>query len=169
MPKAKINALREIARDTVLKDIVRKIGVDTIAKRKVCSVLLRQRKYTYRQIGSAIGVSNTCVYAYVNPGRINDSDRITQLGTSINGKHVVITGLHKREYTRKCELCDKLPKKRLYYHHWLDDFPGVGMWLCFKCHMLAESVDERSELIDKYVELKNSITIECLTRKEHGD
>jgi len=161
MPKTTITT-----RNSIIRETIGGIGIDTVARRKVVSLLLRQKGIPYRAIGKALGVSCTCIYQYVYPDRVNDSNRITQLSTIVNGKRVVITGPHKREYTKRCELCDKLPKSKLYYHHWLDDFPNVGMWLCYKCHVFAEAIDEKRKLIDTYIQLKNKITIECLKELE---
>lgn len=161
MPKTTITTT-----DRQVKEIVEGIGIDTLAKRKVVTVLLRQRNVSFRRIGKALGVSCTCVYQYTYPNRVNDSNRVTQLSTVMNGELVVLTGLHKRPYTRTCELCGKKPKGKLSYHHWLEDFPSIGLWVCFKCHMFAESIDDGMDQIEKYKTLKTSITIECLAREE---
>lgn len=160
MPRLKISTEElKVITDRIISDT----GSDTVARRKVCSVLMRQKGLSYKQIGDALGVTDVCIYGYINPGRRTDTNRHTMLGTTIDGKSIVLTGLHKREYTRVCELCGKGPRKRLYYHHWLDDFPWIGMWLCFKCHMLAESIDEKRDMLDKYLKLKAEITVECLS------
>lgn len=158
MPKAPISATNKD-----INEITRRIGVNTLAKRKVITILLRQRKISFRRIGKALGVSGTCAYQYAHPDRVNDSNRATQLSTVVNGERVVLTGLHKRPYTRICELCGKRPKSKLYYHHWLEDFPEVGLWLCYKCHGFAESINEGLDRIDKYKALKLSVTVECLS------
>lgn len=162
MPKTKITKRIETTQDVVIRSIVSSIGIDTIAKRKVCAVLLRQKGFSYQKIGDALGVSDVCAYGYADPEGRAKTRRITQLGVMIDGVRTIITSIRKREYTRECELCHKRPKRRLYYHHWLNDFPQIGLWLCFKCHMLAETVDERRELIEVYVKLKNKVTVECL-------
>jgi len=166
MPKTAIKKAEKYAPDAYTKDILNTIGISTVARRRTCSILLRQKQYSYRYIGYTLGVSDVCVWRYVNHDRATEYNRITQLGTVINGKSVVITGLRKRPHTHYCELCGTHIKKRFSYHHWLDDLPEVGLWLCFKCHQLAETIDERKELIDKYISLKCQTTIDCLTKKE---
>lgn len=53
--------------------------------------------------------------------------------------------------TGECTLCGGI--HRLYYHHWSDEHPEWGIWLCLLCHTLAEKTDK--DLDKKYRELKN--------------
>lgn len=64
------------------------------------------------------------------------------VGTVINGKHVSLKTPYKRPkpVPLECELCGWVPKV-LGYHHWDDDNPSVGLWLCFSCHMFVERLD----------------------------
>lgn len=164
-----VGRVEVITRPVIVKDAIEKVGISTVAKRKSVAVYLRQRGIPYRDISMALGVSQKTIHGYVDSqysGNARDLLRRTVLGTVIDGKHVLLTGLSKREHTIKCELCDKVPLKRLYYHHWLDDFPSVGMWLCYKCHMLAEAIDEKVELIDEYIKLKNYISVSCIGKDQ---
>jgi len=145
--------------ESFVVSIIEAMGTDTIAKRKACAVLLRQRGVSYSKIGIALGVSDVCAYHYAEPGRLNDYNRQTQLKTTVDGQVVIFTGLNKRSFTHFCELCGGHIKVKFCYHHWLDDFPELGMWLCFKCHQLAETLDNLSDLIPKYLQLKRELTI----------
>lgn len=53
-----------------------------------------------------------------------------------------------------CELCGR-KKKRLNYHHWDDNCPAKGLWLCSWCHQAAEVLD--SGLDRRYFALKKSV------------
>jgi len=65
------------------------------------------------------------------------------LTTIINGERKTIRlQKEKRPYPSDncCEVCGK--QSRLCYHHWNDKKLHVGVWLCTKCHHLAELIDE---------------------------
>ena len=68
-------------------------------------------------------------------------------------------GLSKREYPGKCELCDKEMPKGLAYHHWDDDNPSMGVWLCNACHRIAEFLDKKdwTSAAQAYLTLKKHI------------
>lgn len=73
-------------------------------------------------------------------------------------------GLSKRSYTGRCELCGTLVDSYLPYHHWDDNEPSIGMWLCSQCHKYAEGFDKAmtdTVLFDTYVERKLAITRQC--------
>jgi hypothetical protein len=80
------------------------------------------------------------------------------IGTEINGEHVILKAPYKREYTESCQLCGKTV--RLVYHHWNDDDPNKGLWLCFRCHGLAESIDKNPLLPEMYRILKRQVESE---------
>lgn len=77
------------------------------------------------------------------------------LGTVINGKYVVLHLPNKRHHPGYCELCGN-DNTRLGYHHWDDSCPSKGLWLCHKCHMLAEATDGGISS-DKYLRLKMGV------------
>jgi hypothetical protein len=68
-----------------------------------------------------------------------------------------IKGLVKRNFPSDgyCELCHK-NNKRLAYHHWDDNFPSWGIWMCAGCHVGTNFVD-KTELLRKYQALKVEI------------
>lgn len=68
-----------------------------------------------------------------------------------------IKGIIKRDYPEDgyCEVCH-LNKKRLAYHHWDDNFPSWGIWLCAGCHVGANFL-EKEDLTIKYWELRRWI------------
>jgi hypothetical protein len=79
------------------------------------------------------------------------------------GSGKILYGLDKRDYPQKdvCELCgvahpNKNGKGCLFYHHWDDNNPSIGLWTCFHCHYVAEAVDEGNaeELVSKYLLFK---------------
>ena len=56
----------------------------------------------------------------------------------------------------ECSLCDG--QYKLYYHHWTDEHPEWGMWICYTCHILAEKVERG--LDESYKELKRQVSSE---------
>lgn len=72
----------------------------------------------------------------------------------------------KRPYPSKCEICgrpssdDKKSEGFLHYHHWDNMCPSVGVWLCFRCHRLAEAIDsgaDINQLFEIYRALKSKV------------
>lgn len=93
--------------------------------------------------------------------RIKTKLRRTRL-TTRGGK--VIRGLSKRPYPKGCEWCllfASTPPKpvRLVYHHWDDKLPSLGLWLCHRCHHIAELMDkpQAPEIMSHYRRLKLDI------------
>ena len=60
-----------------------------------------------------------------------------------------------------CPLCENSDHTVLYWHHWNDSKPEVGMWLCPHCNAMVE-LDDR-ELVDKYRELQLDAIADTLT------
>ena len=77
-----------------------------------------------------------------------------------NGKTVLVNRRPKPDH---CEVCGS-PTNKLSWHHWIDDEPEKGVYVCLFCHIIAETIDhmEKSngspynERIRKYLELKES-------------
>lgn len=70
-------------------------------------------------------------------------------------------GLHKRPYTGHCELCGETIDSRLHYHHWDDEEPSLGLWLCAQCHRYAEGFDnvgDTKSLFELYISIKQVAT-----------
>jgi len=64
------------------------------------------------------------------------------VNTTVNGKHRFLRTPYKRPKPSmmECELCGRVTD-RLNYHHWDDNDPSVGLWLCFSCHMFVERLE----------------------------
>lgn len=77
----------------------------------------------------------------------------------------MLRNLNKRDYPLDvaCEVCGN-KNIRLVYHHWNDETPNRGIWMCNSCHHIVEfSEDERLEnVLTKYHKLKNQICMEVL-------
>jgi hypothetical protein len=100
---------------------------------------------------------------------------------TMRDRHSLLGGefknVSKRPYPLGCELCGATTNgvlRALVYHHWDDAFPSVGIWVCQKCHKIAEAVEivdegktasatfnhaSISEVIAKYRELKPAIEV----------
>jgi len=71
------------------------------------------------------------------------------------GGNMLPEGQTKRQYTGKCEMCGRTyedDRNKFHYHHWNDDVIRYGLWLCARCHWVAEGVD--SGLVPIYLKLK---------------
>jgi len=67
----------------------------------------------------------------------------------------------KRPHTLICELCNKETKITVY-HHWDNEHPERGIWVCYWCHQLCECVEHElnESHMDKYLNLKEKIIYE---------
>ena len=74
---------------------------------------------------------------------------------SLMTKEGTLRGLNKRTYTGNCEICG-YEKKRMSYHHWNDDKPSMGIWVCQACHWFVGGID-KGLLVDKYIQLKQNV------------
>ena len=78
----------------------------------------------------------------------------------LNRRYLVINGIRvkvdkrPRPVDMTCEVCHRVSGK-LDWHHWEDEHPEKGMWLCFPCHKTAENID--AGLGDIYMKLKQVI------------
>jgi len=93
-------------------------------------------------------------------------NRIRVLGTSKDGKFIRYSGLNKRKYpeNKKCELCNE-KINGLVYHHWDDENPNKGMWICNKCHWVITYLEMTSmnfikNVLEKYMNMKKKINLE---------
>lgn len=89
--------------------------------------------------------------------QVRAGQRHTKLGSS--GRYW--TGLNKRTYPNGiCELCS-IKVDRMHYHHWDDDNPSLGLWLCPNCHRYAEGMDQvlnDPSMLDQYANLKATVS-----------
>jgi len=85
--------------------------------------------------------------------------------TTKNGKSFRIYGVNKRPNPGYCELCGRSRKKdgdrlRLQYHHWDNEHPSRGLWLCIACHWSVEAFERG--FFNKYMELKEKIELSLI-------
>ncbi len=69
----------------------------------------------------------------------------------LNGTTMVV---EKRPRPDNCEVCGCTPK-RLDYHHWDDNHPELGIWVCKTCHDMCEGIEKG--LDKRYLIVKQSI------------
>jgi hypothetical protein len=72
----------------------------------------------------------------------------------INGKYVRVD---KGNHPKCCQLCGKT-RKRLHFHHWIDNGVIRGIWDCRSCHTLCEGVDKGLDIL--YREIKEKLNRE---------
>lgn len=80
----------------------------------------------------------------------------------ISGKGVVVPAPGKRARPEECELCKRV--RKLLYHHWDDRDYSRGLWLCLRCHTVAEAADA-GVFSDEYLKLRQVIDDEALYSK----
>lgn len=119
---------------------------------------MHRRGCSFAHMRKVLGVSSSMIVTYLD----HNKGKRTRLGTTIDGKHKVFTNLKKRDYPYKCELCTEFKKGRLYYHHWIDSMPHIGIWLCYFHHRVAEALDQNPGLASTYLKAKINITKECI-------
>jgi len=85
--------------------------------------------------------------------RHKDYARANYIGYSNPAKRRYIKVENKRPYSSNCELCGK--KTKTVYHHWDDKDYSKGLWLCLRCHNVAEGVEQGVD--QKYLDLKKKI------------
>lgn len=76
-----------------------------------------------------------------------------------NGRY--LTKTKKRQRTNFCEMC-KCTNKKLSYHHWDDNHPEQGYWVCSRCHQIVEFIDQNGvehlhHCSLNYVSIKNKL------------
>lgn len=126
------------------------MGKRNLSDTKVSNIKkLRGLGYTVKRIAELTGVSTMTVNDYTLPGfyqkRLKYARdylrRTVMLTGSTKEGAVLLRHLNKRPYSDECELCGKLRERHHHYHHWDDSNPSMGLWLCFKCHRMAELMD----------------------------
>lgn len=133
--------------------------------------------YTWERVAGVLGIGRTTVSRYLHPEHRRyplkprwtprtpeegkqvrkDRRRMGILKLTLNGKrrsyHV-----KKRPWPSACELCHR--GKKIYgWHHWNNEHPEIGMWLCVTCHTFVEGL-ERGLDPSAYFKLKSKLTSE---------
>jgi hypothetical protein len=100
----------------------------------------------------------------VKKSRLNRQQSILQSvlrSPRSNGQLKSWNHVGKRPYTKSCEICGKSPKLSLHWHHWDDDHPEIGLWLCPKCHMrvnMYEINQIEPDFVRTYLRLKREVS-----------
>ena len=115
--------------------------------------LLHGYGLTYSDIGDIFNITAGRVGQIVNHKSYLDykKDYARKNILVINGK---VTKVNKRSRPNNCEVCGKAVK-RLNYHHWDDEKPEYGIWVCLPCHHMVEGIDRG--LHGKYLSLRKHI------------
>lgn len=114
----------------------------------ICKLVLTDKNWSSTEKKYGVYTCKNCMTNYKR-----EYARMHIIGQSDCKK--VIFRVKKRISSGKCELCGKDcydKDERISYHHWEDDFPQMGIWLCLSCHMFAERFDKN--YMDKYLNLK---------------
>jgi len=106
----------------------------------------------------------TETYKEIRRRKWRDHKKKHALVTWKNGVQVYYGNLNKRDYPKDscCELCGKNRNTRsLPYHHWDNDNPSKGVWVCETCHRICEALENSNfqKIKHKYLSLKEEITI----------
>lgn len=136
----------------------RTIPADVTSER--ASSLCKQGK-TRVTIALELGISRRTVSRLLDPEgtkRRKEWRRINVIHTTLNGKN----GWHrvkKRPLPDSCELCNKISSPKLQWHHWDDNHPELGIWVCSSCHYFTEGLEAGLTMVhvEKYLKLKSDI------------
>ena len=115
----------------------------------------------YQKIAIEFGVSVKVVRRLLNPVARNRYYEWQKIKRSTTAR-VEIDGIKRRiKVDRKspkpgrCELCHKEAQKQgMNWHHWDDEHPEIGLWLCLNCHGFAEGADSGLK-VEEYSSLKD--------------
>lgn len=81
---------------------------------------------------------------------------ITQ--TNELGKQTLIKCKKRKRPNNICEICNEFDgKKLLFYHHWDNENPHWGMWVCRHCHITIEQIEKIPTITNIYLNLKQKI------------
>jgi hypothetical protein len=106
----------------------------------------------------------------INPYNKSHPDYKRNTILNVRGKR--LENIRKRPYTNHCEVCGRplgvgegsrdlslISKNRGNYHHWNDEHPEKGIWVCQWCHWGIEAIDHGFNHRDKYLNLKEAIEV----------
>ncbi len=138
-------------------------------KCRVCHIILTTDNWNTSNKKSGNYICRSCLKEKMKIYRMNLSkEKIAKLNekskTYLRKNYITtIDGLgkkktircFKRPHTLICELCSR-EMKRTIYHHWDDDNPELGMWVCQTCHVFCEKVESGIHE-ENYLELKRKI------------
>ena len=117
-------------------------------------------KSGYRSWCNKCESQGSMAYYEKNRKKIIEFRRKHVIQTNKHGNHrdrIFIMGVIKRPYPIDsiCEICDKAARK-LSYHHWDNNIPSQGIWVCHACHSGCNFL-ERTTFCEKYFSTKADI------------
>jgi len=117
---------------------------------------MKDEGLSIKEITEILGLSESRIRYLNDPLR---KEKRKTYRNRYNRKHWISTPngrmrAEKRARPDTCELCSKAVA-RLDYHHWDNEQPHLGLWLCISCHIFAGRVD--NDMVNKYLDLKGSI------------
>jgi len=70
------------------------------------------------------------------------------------GQGKYIRGVIKAPYPidKKCGFCKRASYQGLHWHHWDDDHPQDGFWVCVSCHAHIEALLKKSTNKAKFID-----------------
>lgn len=127
---------------------------------------MRSQGMTYQQIANEIGFNRRTVSHYLTPGLYQKHrerqrkawrEKRSLRRLLVKGKYVTVIKRPKPDLSH-CELCLK-KVSRLEWHHWDDNYPEQGLWLCNRCHKFCECLEYGLGVdhIEKYSKFKEII------------
>jgi len=144
-------------------------------------IALRQQGLTFQEIGVMFGVTKQRAHQVFHlpapkvyegtwysrmrrdPVRLEHYRKMKRENTRgrlcINGKSIKVRKRPRPDGI--CELCGREANK-LDYHHWDDEHPEQGVWVCYKCHWLCECIDHGEDIIrlkQVYLNLKKGTSL----------
>ncbi len=106
---------------------------------------LKDLGFTYLEIGIIYNVSDVTIYYWLCGDRRSSNPNRDD------------TYFRKKPKDKKCELCSRKSIKgrpKLQHHHWDNEHPELGIWVCSRCHTAADGIEINPELPKRYANLK---------------
>jgi hypothetical protein len=117
---------------------------------------IKKKKYLCKSCAAKFSKNWSRNHRDIVNKRTRDYYRRRRLG---QGNGALTLDRDKRKYPddQKCELCCK-ENQRLVYHHWNDEEPWKGIWICLLCHHFVEAL-EKGITPEDYFNLKKKIDV----------
>lgn len=126
------------------------------------NTLVRCRRYQLAHVEQRLAYMRRWYQANIKRLRVKsrEYDRKFKVYLKSAGKAIRIKNKRLCPINGQCELCQRFPN-RLVYHHWTDEHPEWGVWLCTHCHLFTERIEQGKH--QEYLKLKTQVE-----RAKHG-
>ena len=100
-------------------------------------------------------ICGKCHYALNRKWPVRNPERNRKYKREYTRMHYVersdgrLIRVNKKPFLGVCELCDAKYDMNMVYHHWNDENPDDGIWICRRCHMFVHACIRHPRLLEK--------------------